>query len=552
MSNNAANNSEPIRAKAFAARDALLTALADPEGTQNSLLAHILRRNSGTQFGIYHDFADLRGADDFRSGIPIRMHEDFEPWLDRAIAGEANVLADEEAMAYFSSSGTTGREKQIPVTLSYLTESFIPFYFTGLANLLDRHPDVLADDNAVLNLWQDPDAPIDRTAGGQPHLGASQLDYERFGRESAVGLGNHAVWSRLPAELHDADPLTRTYAKVRIAAEYDVRCVFAVNPAIAHALPTQLRMWWPRIAEEIRRGTVADAPFSVGDPARATQIETTAARTGTVRPKDLWPNLTGVVTWTAYTAGLYLPKLMQDYGPNVEIVAAPIGSSEGPLAAPIDRHPTGAPLAITSSFLEFVPVEDEIRPTSSTLLAHQLELGRHYHVVMTRLGGIYRCATRDIVRVVGFVGRTPRIAYRGRQGDLIAGSARLREDQIIQAVRDAVSESGLAVENLAARVSPSAVSRYEIAVEFDRNEPPTETQRFAALLDTHLARESASYADARERGSIDAVRVLHVPPSTFMREWLERVASGQRPTRIKDRVFAPTAAAWSTASPAEL
>jgi GH3 auxin-responsive promoter len=537
-----------IRSRSAAARTALLNVMAEPEAVQRELLASILRRNEMSEFGRQHDFPALRDAADFARVVPIRIHEEFKPWLDMAIAGKPGVLADEDPFAYFSSSGTTGAEKHIPVTASYLRESFIPFYFAGLASVLDNSPGVLADDNAVLNLWQDPYSPIDRTAGGQPHIGPSQVDYRGLGENLAVGLGNRAAWSELPEHLRAVDPLHRTYLRLRIAAEYDIRCVFAINPAIAHALPEQLSLWWPRIVQEIRDGTLDGKPFAAPDRERAVRIETLANWFGTVRPKDLWPRLSGVVTWTGYIAGMYLPGMAQEYGPGVRIIAAPLGSCEGPLATPIDRHPSAAPLVTPACFFEFVPAEEELRADTETLLAHEIEPGRDYQVVLTRVGGLYRCATRDIVRVVGFVGRTPRIGYGGRQGDLTAAGAPVREDQVVRAASKAAADSGLAVGNLVWRLRPGSeqdVPRHEAAVAFQQDEPAAEVRRFADLLDVYLGVECPGYSAARRDGTLDVALVHQVPVSAFFAGWLDRVRAGQRPPRVKDRVFDGKSPVWA-------
>ncbi|MFI6165535.1 GH3 auxin-responsive promoter family protein [Nocardia sp. NPDC051052] len=546
MSENISDRRADILRRADKERSALLAVLDDAATVQEKLLLSIVRRNAESQFGRDHRFASVRSIADFQQAVPIRVHEEFEPWLEATIAGRSHVLSDEDPFVYFSSSGTTGREKRIPVTASYLRESFLPFYFAGLATILEQCPDALHDDNSVLNLWQDPYSPTDRTADGTPHIGLSQLDYRGLGEDLAVGLGNRAAWSRLPDSFDGVDPLQRTYLRLRIAAEYDIRCVFAINPAVAHALPTQLALWWPRIVRDLRDGTLDGQPFTAPNKARADQIENLANWFGTIRPKDIWPRLNGVVVWSNYIGGMYLRALGQDYGPGVRIIPAPIGSSEGPLAAPIDRHPSASPLMTTAVFYEFIPADEEITSASRTLLAHEVVPGNDYHVVLTRVGGIHRCATRDIVRVVEFVGGTPRIEYGGRQGELAAGGARLREDQAVRAMHQTATASGMQVENLTWRLDDgSDPPRHEVAVAFRHDETPRDVARFERLLDTFLSAESPSYAAARRIDAIGPARVHPAPVTAFFSAWLERVRAGQRPPRVKDRVFDPKSSVWS-------
>lgn len=538
--------SETIRLLAAASRDAVLAALAEPERVQAEFLDRLIRRNTETDFGRHHNFAEIDTVADYRRAVPIRVHEEFAPWIEAAIDGGHRVLDAEDPFAFFSSSGTTGTEKRVPATMSYMREGLMPFYFAGLSTILGQGEEILGGDNAVLNLWQDPFSPIRRTTGGQPHIGPSQVNFSDLGEEAAVGLGNRAAWSQLPEQFSDADALERMYLRLRIAAQYDVRCIIAMNPGIAHGLPEQLRRWWPRIVKDLYDGTLDGAPFTDPDPDTARRIEAHAEWFGTVRPIDLWPRLGGVVTWTTYVAGLYLPGLAREYGPGVKIMTAPVGSCEGPLIVPVDRHPDAGPLAVPWCFYEFIPVEQEIESTSTTLLAHELEAGRTYHVVVTRTGGIYRCATRDLIHVVGHVRGTPRVSYVGRQGSLTAAGAPLREDQVLRAVGAAAHESGLEVRNLVWKLDArQGVPCHHVAIAFNRMEPETDVLNFGDLVDQFLCEASAPYAAARDRGDLPPLRISQVGLKAFFDTWFEQVKAAPTPSRVKDRVFDDRSPVWN-------
>ncbi|QXJ22254.1 GH3 auxin-responsive promoter family protein [Actinomadura graeca] len=550
MSATPAGRASDFRRRARAELAGFREALADPEAAQSAVLAAAVEANAESAFGRTHGFSSVRNADDYRAAVPIRAHEELAPWLDRVINGEPGVLSSEDPIVYFSSSGTTGVEKRIPVTVGYLRQSFLPFYFAGLATAVEYHPGLTAADDSVLNLWQDPYSRMGRTEGGRPHIGPSQIDYKRIGEDLATGLGNRAPWSRLPEEFDGSDPWERTYLRLRLAAEHDVRAVVAVNPAIAAALPYQLGLWWPRIVKEIHDGTLGGTPLRDPDPARARLIEDAARRSGTVRPCDLWPRLEVLLAWTTYVARLYLPWVAQEYGPRVRVLPTPLGSCEGPLAAPVDRHLTAAPLVTPSCFYEFVPAEDEVRGGSPTLLAHELEKDRDYHVVLSHVGGLYRCATRDVVRVAGFVGRTPRVEYLGRDGTLSAAGERLREHQVLRALSGAVSDTGLEVRNMTWRLdpAPAAAPAHQAAVAVQGRVADTELRALTHALDTRLAEESADYGRARDEGALGPPGVVPVSPELFFEDWRRRVEAGERPPRVKDRVFQPSSPLWDRLS----
>ncbi|MET7329815.1 GH3 auxin-responsive promoter family protein [Nonomuraea sp. NPDC005650] len=537
-----------------------LGSLDSPRAAQDAVLAEILAANAGTAFGREHDLGKVRDVAGYRRATPIRGHEEFRPWLERVHAGERQVLTSEEPAAFFASSGTTGGEKSIPVTATFLRRCFLPFYFAGFAQLVRHHPDLLQRDDAVLNLWQDPHSPTGRTAGGRPHIGPSQLDFAKAGEELAVGLGNRAPWSRLPGELAEAGPWERSYLRLRLAAEHDVRGVIAVNPAIAAALPHQLAHWWPRIVQEIRDGTVGGVATWPPDPGRAAELERIAERRGGLRPADVWPRLELLLTWNTYVSRLYLPRLREDYGAELRIRPAPIGSSEGPLAVPVGERESGGALMVTGCLYEFIPADEPITPWSDTLEPHELVEGQEYHVVVSHVGGMYRCAVRDVVKVIGFAGATPLVEYSCRAGLVSVAGERVRESHVLRAVAAASEVTGLAARDVMYRALPGAdrarpgsdipadralPGGHEAAVAFEVPLSEPEVRAFRAALDEELCREAPGYAGARRSGALAAPLVHPVAPEAFWREWRRRVEAGERPTRVKDRVFRADPQVWT-------
>ncbi|MEU0407421.1 GH3 auxin-responsive promoter family protein [Streptomyces griseorubiginosus] len=517
-----------------------VAALDHPDEVQRDLLRRILERNNDTAFGKEHGLTAVRGFDDLRRAVPIRTHQELMPWIERAMSGEQAVLTADGPVVYFSSSGSTGREKHIPITRSYVRDTFLPFYHASFAPLLQSLPQALQDPGAVLNLWQDPTSPISRTGHGQPHIGASQVDYGKFGEDSAVGFGNDAEWSRLPAEQATADPWVRSYCKLRLAAEQDIRIVIGVNPAMVAGLPYMLRTLWPQLAADIRAGTLDGRPHTRPDPDRADEIERYAQRFGTLLPYHLWPRLSAVFVWNSALASLYLPRVRETYGPGVRLFGAPVASCEGPAAVPVDQRP-GAPLYVPGCVYEFVPADGPVTADSETLAVTELEPNQDYHLVLTHVGGLYRCAVTDVVRVVGHQSRTPRIEYAGRDVVRSAAGERLSETVAVRALRAACHDVGAEIQNATFRLTPhGSTRRYQAAVAFAGPHAPA----LDTALDARLAEQCPGYRESRGSGRLGQAEVIEVHPDAFLREWERAVRAGQRPPRVKDRVFLPGEEAW--------
>ncbi|MFD9790120.1 GH3 auxin-responsive promoter family protein [Streptomyces sp. NPDC059070] len=535
------------RERVFHERAVLRDACADAAGAQRRVLEALLSFNAGTAFGREHGFGRIRTLEEFRAAVPIRDYGALAPWIERAAAGEANVLSADRPEVFFTSSGTTGAHKKIPVTPGFMRTTFFPFYFAAWAPLIEHFPDVLASPDAVLNLKHDPIAAPPVTASGHPHVGASQADLgTTFGEPLSAEPGTGAPWAVLPVPVDPGDHLEKMYLRLRMAVESDVRCVIGINPAMVAALPYQLNQWWPRIVQDVRDGTLAGHPHTAPNPRRAVELAELARRHGTVRPAHVWPRMRALFCWTTGLASLYLPRLREEFGAGVTLLPAPVAASEGPLAVPLDRHPTAGSLVATAALYEFVDADAELTAHSATLRPDELEPGRDYHVVFSHIGGLYRYAGGDVARVLDHRDGVPRLQYAGRGSLSDAVGERLRDAQTVRALTAALAASGLELRNVACRVRPDATGTpaYEFALASPTPWSDDEDRRFLADLDRALGEESPGYLHARVERRLGSPALRHLHPDAFLRDWQTTVATGVRPTQVKDRLFRQDARQW--------
>lgn len=536
-----------FRERAFAERARLRRAFADAGGHQQRVLADLLAHNAGTEFGRAHGFAKIRTLDDFRSAVPVHDYAALSPRIERMAAGEDNVLTADRPVVYFTSSGSTGAHKKIPVTSRFMATTFFPFFYAAWAPMAEHFPEVLARPDAVLNLKHDPVAAPPTTASGRPHVGASQVDFgAAFGEPLSAEPGTAAPWAALPVPVEAGDHLEKAYLRLRMAVQSDVRCVIGINPAMVAAVPYQLSLWWPRIVKEVRDGTLGGHRYGAPDPERAAELERIVDRTGQLYPAHVWPNMRVIFCWTTGLAALYLPRLREQFGIGVTVLSAPVAASEGPVGVTLDRHGSAGSLVVTASVYEFVDADADLGPEVSTLGPHELETGRDYHVVFSHVGGLYRYAVGDVVRVEDHLDGVPRLAYAGRATRSDAAGERLREAQVIRALAAATRATGLELRNAACRVrTPDAgAPRYTFAVAAPSPWSADETSRFAGALDAALAAEAPRYRTARRTGRLGEPEPRRLDAEAFLRDWQRAVGEGTRPTQVKDRLFRPDPDMW--------
>jgi GH3 auxin-responsive promoter len=120
---------------------------------------------------------------------------------------------------------------------------------------------------------------------------------------------------------------------------------------------------------------------------------------------SLWPDLRLFGFWDAAHAALHAPEAARLF-PRARVQGKGLISTECFVSLPLTGR-AGAVLALRSHFLEFVPHGSE----DETLLAHELDEGGRYSVVVTTGGGLYRYRMGDIVEVTGRFERCPLIRF---------------------------------------------------------------------------------------------------------------------------------------------
>jgi hypothetical protein len=123
-------------------------------------------------------------------------------------------------------------------------------------------------------------------------------------------------------------------------------------------------------------------------------------------PAKLWPRLALLSCWTdAAAAGP--ARRLRELLPHVEVQPKGLLATEGVVSFPLVGR-AGAALTIRSHFFEFVEADGEAR------LAHQLDRGGRYRVLLTTGGGLYRYPLGDEVEVVDFLHQCPLLRFLGK------------------------------------------------------------------------------------------------------------------------------------------
>lgn len=116
-------------------------AFADPFPFQESIFRHLIARGKNTIFGTEHRLGEVRTLRDFQQRVPIRDYNALEPYIQKMLRGQNNVLWDKPTTWFALSSGTSSaRSKFIPMNMENLKQCHYKSMLTMLSHYVRTYP----------------------------------------------------------------------------------------------------------------------------------------------------------------------------------------------------------------------------------------------------------------------------------------------------------------------------------------------------------------------------------------------------------------------------
>ncbi|XP_046554917.1 probable indole-3-acetic acid-amido synthetase GH3.9 [Haliotis rubra] len=292
---------------------------------------------------------------------------------------------------------------------------------------------------------------------------------------------------------------------------------------------------WEAMCDDIERGNICKCPGLQDDVRLKLQKHLTAdaERAGELRcifkegchnigPR-IWPCLS--VLHTA-ASGAYIPAvniLRRKYIVDIPITSSTHVASEGVYGINmniIDQMKTEYTILPDQVLYEFIPEVDVDQDNPQTLLAHEVDIGQRYEMVITNWSGLYRYRTGDIIRVTSFTGQTPSYVLLQRTGD---GYDKYPEFLFTEAVLKAsrtwtsgtmfnyMAVGNFIVEELTGEISTTA----HVYVFIELLGDGALTDREKSVIDESLQETQDRYKRFRSSGSYAPAVVVQVRPGTL-------------------------------------
>lgn len=527
-------------------------AVDNPAQAQRRRLSEILTAQQGAGYLRSLGVGAPVGPDQWRGAAPVVGYEELRPWIEPLVqtgqpGAEGTVVAEPVSM-FLKTSGTTGRPKLLPVTPSFEDENDRARRVWIERMIAEDERNAVGCHLAVISPMHE-----GATPGGIPYG-------SNTGRIFMKQPEIVRVFAPVPYPVFSLNDFElRHYLILRFAArKFDVGTLTTANPSTIVLLCRKLLAHIDEIADDIEAGVVCQGerrralsaasfgPMVARDEAmaalekearpdkkRARQVREAARGGAEGLLHRLWPMLTTVNCWQGGHAPLYLDRLK----PFLQTPEGPLplrdpgfSASEGFFGIPLEAGSPEGVLHVLGPFMEFVPEGQEA--SSGTLLAHELEVGRRYRIVVTTSGGLWRYDMRDVLEVTGFHGATPMVRFCYKAGGTLSVTGEKITEGHAIAVATRLSQR-FSLENAMASFEFSDPPRYVVAIETRQAGDGLDVEAAAQAWDEAMKEVNVEYAEKRGSGRIAAPRVRRAPDGAFARWRQRRVAQGAPDGQVK-------------------
>lgn len=449
-----------------------------PVAAQREVLQDLVTSAQYTVFGKKYNFSKLFSVKEFKLHVPVSEYEHLQPYIQRMLDGEENVLWNTPVKWFAKSSGTTGnKSKFIPVSDESLNENHFKASKDVLTSYYNNFPssDLLTGKGLVI--------------GGSHQINQVNDDIQ-YGDLSAVLMQNTPFWGQWLRTPELSVALMDDWGeKIEKLAQSTAN----ENVTSLAGVPTWTLLLLKRILEIKEKKTI----------------------------KEVWPNLelyiNGGVSFVPYRE--QFEKVIGKPINYLEIYNA----SEGFFAGQESPEYDGMTLYTEHGvFYEFMPVEEYGKSFPKTLGLDKVEINKNYGLIISTTGGLWRYLIGDTIK---FTSINPyRIKVTGRLKHYInAFGEELIVDNADKAIAEAAAKANAVVADYTAGpvyFSDSGNGAHEWLIEF--HEAPEKIEQFAEALDNALKKENSDYEAKRFKNialSLPKIKVLS--KGTFTK-WLQQ------------------------------
>lgn len=437
---------------------------------QEETLQKLVSQASKTAFGIDHRFSEIKNYEDFKARVPVRDYEDLRQYIDRVVAGEADVMWKGKPLYFAKTSGTTSGVKYIPLSkestpehvkaarnalLTYIHETGNARFVDGKIIFLQGSP-VLTKKNGIN---------VGRLSGIVAHLVPAYLQKNRLPSYETNCIED---WEE------------KVDAIVGETIHQDMRLISGIPPWV--------QMYFDKLTE----------------------------KSGGKHIKDIFKNFElfvyGGVNYEPYRA-----KIEASIGRKIAAIET-YPASEGFIAYQDSQTEKGLLLLVNAGmFYEFIPTDEYYNEKPTRLSLAEVELDKNYALILNTNAGLWGYSIGDTVK---FVSLNPyKIVVTGRIKHFISAfGEHVIGEEVEHALLSVANEEGVEITEFTVAPQVNAPNGelpfHEWFIEFAK--APADLAAFSLKVDKALQQKNIYYFDLIEGSILQPLKITSLQKEAFV------------------------------------
>ncbi len=439
----------------------------NPVETQQKVFQKLIRDAKSTQFGLDHDFNNIKTCSDFAKNVPIRDYEALKPYVDLVVKGEENVLWKGKPLYFAKTSGTTSGAKYIP-----LTKESMPFH-------------IQAARDAILHYIHET-GNADFVNGKMIFLQGSPILEEKNGIK--LGRLSGIVAHFVPKYLQkNRMPSWETNCIEDWETKVDaiVGETFNQNMSVISGIPSWVQMYFEKLKQ--KSGKPVGELF-----------------------KNFNLFIYGGVNYEPYRA-----KFENLIGRKVDSIEL-FPASEGFFAYQDSQKEKGMLLLLNSGiFYEFIKSDEFFADNPKRYTIGEVEIGTNYVLIISTNAGLWGYNIGDTIQ---FTSTKPyRVIVSGRIKHYISAfGEHVIGKEVEAALQQAMEHTNIRVNEftVAPQITPkNGLPYHEWLIEFEND--PDDFPTFAQAIDDAMRKQNAYYDDLISGKVLQKLVVTKIPKNGF-------------------------------------
>jgi GH3 auxin-responsive promoter len=492
----------------------------NPRKVNEGVLLRIINANNKTEIGNKYNFKNIKSMQSFKNNFPLTNYSFYEDYIKRMGDGEKNILLSKEVEYFGHTSGTTGKQKLIPVTKASrkIASKYMAFYinrvcYDNFKKDWNYERGILISD-IVKTTTTNSGIPIcSATSGGMngirhilPYLYTSPIEVMKIkDKEAAIYL--HLLFALEESRL-------MYISGVFISNILDFFRVLEDN--------------YQSLVKDIRKGSISNKinidektritlnKLLSPNVSRADKLEQEFKKGFNGIAKRIWPNLLYIATVTGANFSIYDDKV-NHYTDSLPIYSPSYAATEAMMGINPYINKIRYVIIPDTAFYEFIPIEKGEDNIKTTLNLDELKIGKKYEIVITNYAGLYRYRMGDVVKVVGFYNNCPEVEFMYRKNQVLnMVSEKTNEEHLTDSIRRTMRKLNVNLVDYTTVPDNSITpGRYVFYFEFQNKITKNKINMIEKTLDEELRKSNLAYDRARNNNKLDTVKVITLLPNTF-------------------------------------